>query len=125
MADIIGAMYSHLDPDRASEFAMDHDQMLNLAETFISSLGNDLNALQLALNAADLPSLRRLLHTLKGYVTFLCKDSLGQPLIAIEAASRNHDFDQIKPLIENLLPDLTGLQTEVVHWKTEVLQKSK
>ena len=115
-------MYSHLDPDRASEFAMDQDQMLNLAETFTASLKNDLQSLHQAMAGADLPTLRRLLHTLKGYVTFLCKESLGQQLIELEAISRSNDFDQLKPMVDNVIPDLSALQSEVAHWKNTVLQ---
>jgi HPt (histidine-containing phosphotransfer) domain-containing protein len=122
MADIIGAMYSHLDPDKASEFAMDPEQLLNLAETFVSSLDNDLQALQAALGGQDMVALHRLLHTLKGYVTFLCKDDLGQQLIQLEAASRTLEFTQLKASLVALWPSLTGLHTEVIHWKTTVLQ---
>lgn len=119
MADIIGAMYSHLEPDRAKEFAMDIEQMLNLADTFVSSLNNDLQTLHQALTAQ---ALRRLLHTLKGYVTFLCKESLGQQLISLEAESRHKDFVQLKPLVDAILPSLRNLHTEVVHWRTTLLQ---
>jgi len=115
-------MYSHLDPDRASEFAMDQEQMKNLAETFTSSLKNDLQSLHQALATADLSALQRLLHTLKGYVTFLCKDSLGQQLIELEAISRHKDFEQLKPMVDNVLPDLATLHSEVVHWNNTVLQ---
>ena len=122
MADIIGAMYSHLDPDRAKDFAMDNEQMLNLAQTFVSSLENDLQSVQQALVAQDMAGLRRLLHTLKGYVTFLCQDALGQQLIALEAGSRHADFAQLKPQVDAMLPVLNGLHSEVLHWKTTVLQ---
>jgi len=115
-------MYSHLDPDRANDFAMDHEQMLNLAQTFLSSLENDLQSVQQALAAQDMAVLRRLLHTLKGYVTFLCKDALGQQLIALEADSRHADFAQLKPRVDDMLPALNALHSEVLHWKTTVLQ---
>ena len=122
MTDIIGVMYSHLDPDRAKDFAMDNEQMLNLAQTFVSSLENDLQSVQQALAAEDMAALHRLLHTLKGYVTFLCKDALGQQLIALEASSRNSDFAQLKPRVDAMLPVLNGLYSEVLHLKTTVLQ---
>ena len=115
-------MYSHLDPDRANDFAMDPEQMLNLAQTFVSSLENDLQSLHLALKTQDMAALRRLLHTLKGYVTFLCKDALGQQLIALEARSRGADFAQLQPQVDAMLPALNGLHSEVLHWKTTVLQ---
>ena len=115
-------MYSHLDPDRAKDFAMDNEQMLNLAQTFVSSLENDLQSVQQALVAQDMAGLRRLLHTLKGYVTFLCQDALGQQLIALEAGSRHADFAQLKPQVDAMLPVLNGLHSEVLHWKTTVLQ---
>jgi len=122
MADIIGVMYSHLDPDKASDFAMDPEQLLNLADTFVSSLDKDLKSLQAALAGQDMDGLRRLLHTLKGYVTFLCTDDLGQQLIQLEAASRSLDFSQIQTRVNALWPLLTVLHSEVIHWKTMVLQ---
>ena len=115
-------MYSHLDPDKASDFAMDPEQLLNLADTFVSSLDKDLKSLQAALAGQDMDGLRRLLHTLKGYVTFLCTDDLGQQLIQLEAASRSLDFSQIQTRVNALWPLLTVLHSEVIHWKTMVLQ---
>jgi HPt (histidine-containing phosphotransfer) domain-containing protein len=122
MADIIGAMYCHLDPDRAKDFAMDNEQMLNLAQTFVSSLENDLQSVQQALAAGDMAALHRLLHTLKGYVTFLCKDELAQQLIQLEAASRSLDFSQIQTRVNALSPLLALLHSEVIDWKSTVLQ---
>jgi hypothetical protein len=56
MADIIGVMYILLDTARASDFAADNSQMLNLADTFVSSLQNDLQALQNALTESCIHS---------------------------------------------------------------------
>ena len=123
MADIIGGMYSYLDSERASDFAMEPDQMLNLADTFVSSLEKDLQSLSLHLTNQDVVELRKLLHTLKGYVTFLCTDTLGQQLIALEARSRDTDFAQLAPPVSAALPLLTALLQEVEHWRTHVLQK--
>ena len=44
-----------------------------------------LQALQNALTESDANALKYLLHTLKGYVTFLCNESLASQLIDIEA----------------------------------------
>ena len=60
-------MYSYLDPSRAQDFAMDTEQMLNLAETFETSLTQDLKALEEALVNPEPDPMRRLLHALKGY----------------------------------------------------------
>jgi hypothetical protein len=43
-------------------------------------------------------------------------------LIALEAVSRNSDFVQLKPRVDAMLPVLNGLHSEVLHWKTTVLQ---
>ena len=115
-------MYSHLDPERASDFAMEPDQMLNLADTFVSSLEKDLQSLAQVLANQDVSELRRLLHTLKGYVTFLCTDSLAQQLIALEASSRDKDFAQLAPAVTATVPLLSALLKEVEHWRTHVLQ---
>ncbi len=122
MADIIGAMYSHLDPDKASDFAMNPEQLLNLANTFVSSLDKDLLSIEAALIGQDMDALRRLLHTLKGYVTFLCTEELGQQLIQLEADSRSLDFSQIQTRVNALSPLLSLLHSEVIHWKSTVLQ---
>lgn len=122
MADIIGGMYSYLDPERASDFATDPAQMLNLAETFVSSLKKDLQMLTQVLTDQDVVQLRRQLHTLKGYVTFLCTENLGQELIALEAASRDKDFAQLAPSVQAVVPMLQTLLSEVEHWHTHVLQ---
>ena len=116
-------MYSHLDPERASDFAMGPDQMLNLADTFVSSLEKDLQSLAQVMVSEDINVLRRLLHTLKGYVTFLCADSLGQQLISLEAGSRDKDFAQLAPAVSSVVPLLDELLKEVQHWRTHVLQQ--
>ena len=71
-------MYSFLDPSKAHEFAMDQAQMLNLAQTFQESLEKDLALLNAALDSQDTEPVQRLLHSLKGYVTFLCGPELSQ-----------------------------------------------
>ena len=115
-------MYSYLDPERASDFAMEPDQMLNLADTFVSSLEKDLQSLAQVMVSKEITELRRLLHTLKGYVTFLCTESLGQQLISLEAGSRDKDFAQLAPAVSTVLPLLNELLKEVQHWRAHVLQ---
>ena len=115
-------MYSYLDPARASDFAMDPEQMLSLADTFVASLRKDLQTLPQVMADQDLVTLRRLLHTLKGYVTFLCTESLGQQLIALEAGSRDKDFAELSSAVNGIVPMLTALLGEVEHWHAHVLQ---
>jgi HPt (histidine-containing phosphotransfer) domain-containing protein len=117
MADIIGAMYIFLDPARASDFATDNHQMLNLADTFVSSLQSDLQALKNALSESDLTEMQRLLHTLKGYVTFMCNQTLGNELIDVEAKARQLSADQLTPLVDALLPSLNMMQHELNDWR--------
>jgi HPt (histidine-containing phosphotransfer) domain-containing protein len=123
MADIIGAMYIFLDTARASDFATDNGQMLNLADTFVSSLQNDLQALQNARTESDTTELQRLLHTLKGYVTFLCTQTLANELIDIEAKARQSNADQLNTMVDALLPSLNKMQQELTDWR-ERLSKS-
>jgi HPt (histidine-containing phosphotransfer) domain-containing protein len=117
MADIIGAMYIFLDPARASDFATDNHQMLNLADTFVSSLQSDLQALKNALSESDLTEMQRLLHTLKGYVTFMCNQTLANELIDVEAKARQLSADQLTPLVDALLPSLNMMQHELTDWR--------
>jgi HPt (histidine-containing phosphotransfer) domain-containing protein len=123
MADIIGGMYSHLDPSRAQDFAMDNDQMLNLAQTFESSLTQDLSALTAALDNQDPDPMRRLLHSLKGYVTFLSKEELSGHVIQLEAMSRQSSLDEVKDRVVQFIPALKTLLSEVSHWKSTTLVK--
>ena len=121
MADIIGVMYSHLDPSRAQDFAMDNDQMRNLAETFEASLLQDLSALSAALDNPDPDPLRRLLHSLKGYVTFLSQEALSAQVIELEAMSRQSTVEDVKTKVQQVIPALKTLLSEVTHWKTTAL----
>ena len=124
MADIIGAMYILLDTARASDFVTDNSQMLNLADTFVSSLENDLQALQNALSESDANALKSLLHTLKGYVTFLCNESLASQLIDIEAKAREMTAEQLQPMVNALLPALVNMHREVTDWREHLSKGS-
>jgi HPt (histidine-containing phosphotransfer) domain-containing protein len=124
MADIIGAMYILLDTARASDFVTDNSQMLNLADTFVSSLQNDLQALQNALSESDANALKSLLHTLKGYVTFLCNESLANQLIDIEAKAREMTAEQLQPMVNALLPALVNMHREVTDWREHLSKGS-
>ena len=124
MADIIGAMYILLDTARASDFVTDNSQMLNLADTFVSSLQNDLHALQNALSESDANALKSLLHTLKGYVTFLCNESLANQLIDIEAKAREMNAEQLQPMVNALLPALVNMHREVTDWREHLSKGS-
>lgn len=116
-------MYSYLDPSRAQDFAMDPEQMLNLAETFETSLTQDLKALGEALENQDPDPMRRLLHALKGYVTFLSKDELSSKVIHLESMSRQSPVDEVRHTVQAVLPSLQSLLAEVNSWKSTELQK--
>jgi HPt (histidine-containing phosphotransfer) domain-containing protein len=116
-------MYSYLDPSRAQDFAMDLEQMLNLAETFETSLTQDLKALDEALANPDPDPMRRLLHALKGYVTFLSKDELSSKVIQLESMSRQSPVDEVRSTVQSVLPALQTLLAEVTRWKSTELQK--
>ena len=116
-------MYSFLDPSRAQDFAMDPEQMLNLAETFESSLSQDLKALGEALDNPEPDPMHRLLHALKGYVTFLSKDELSAQVIHLESMSRQSPVDDLRNAVHAVLPSLQTLLAEVIRWKSTELQK--
>jgi HPt (histidine-containing phosphotransfer) domain-containing protein len=90
--------------------------MLNLADTFVSSLQSDLQALKNALSESDLTEMQRLLHTLKGYVTFLCGPDLSQQMIQLEAMSRAKHLAELSVDIGQAIPSLQNLLVEVGHW---------
>ena len=116
-------MYSFLDPSRAADFAMDREQMLNLAETFESSLTQDLQALGEAVDNPDPDPMRRLLHALKGYVTFLSNEELSSKVIKLESMSRQHPLDEVRTTVQHVMPSLQILLAEVTRWKSTDLQK--
>ncbi len=97
---------------------MDKTQMLNLAETFESSLNNDLRALQAALGQHDPDPVIRLLHSLKGYVTFLSRDELTSQIIELESVSRQHELDFVRAKVMQVMPSLEQLLSEVSRWKS-------
>lgn len=117
-------MYILLDTARASDFVTDNSQMLNLADTFVSSLQNDLQALQNALSESDANAMKSLLHTLKGYVTFLCNESLANQLIDIEAKAREMTAEQLQPMVNALLPALVNMHREVTDWREHLSKGS-
>jgi len=117
-------MYSYLDPNRVADFAMDLEQKLNLAETFATSLTQDLNALGAALDNPDPNPMRRQLHALKGYVTFLSNDELSAKVIQLESMSRQSPLDEVRTTVQHVMPCLQTLLAEVVQWKSTELQKS-
>ncbi len=109
-------MYSFLDPSKAHEFAMDQAQMLNLAQTFQESLEKDLALLNAALASQDTEPVQRLLHSLKGYVTFLCGPELSQQMIQLEAMSRAKQLGDLAVDIAKAIPPLQSLLSEVGQW---------
>lgn len=109
-------MYSHLDPSKAQEFAMDQGQMLNLAQTFQDSLEKDLALLHSALASQEAEPVQRLLHSLKGYVTFLCGPELSQQMIQLEAMSRAKHLAELAGDIAKAIPPLQSLLSEVGQW---------
>ena len=116
-------MYIFLDTAKAGDFAMDHSQQLNLAETSVSSLHNDLASLHTAMGNADTAALKRLLHTFKGYITFLCNDELADQLIQLEATARELTAEQLQPHLNKLLPSLTAMHLEVSDWRDQLIQQ--
>lgn len=102
---------------------MDLSQQLNLAETFVSSLHNDLASLHTAMDNADTATLKRLLHTFKGYITFLCNEALADQLIRLEASARELTAEQLHPDLSDLLSSLTAMHHEVAHWRDHLLQQ--
>lgn len=109
-------MYSYLDTSKVQEFAMDKSQMLTLALTFQDSLEKDLNSLRTALAQRDAEPVQRLLHSLKGYVTFLSGPELSQQVIQLEAMSRTTPMTELTLEIAKALPSLQSLSSEVRHW---------
>ena len=109
-------MYSYLDPSKAQEFAMDQAQMLNLAQTFHVSLEKDLVSLHSALDSQDTELVQRLLHSLKGYVTFLSGPELSQQMIQLEAMSRAKHLAELAVDIAKAIPPLQNLLAEVGQW---------
>ena len=102
---------------------MDPSQQLNLAETFVSSLHNDLALLHTAMGEADTAALKRLLHTFKGYITFLCNDELADQLIQLEATAIELTAEQLHPHLNKLLPCLTAMHHEVSDWRDQLMQQ--
>lgn len=117
-------MYIYLDTSKVEEFAMDKPQMLALALTFQDSLEKDLNSLRVALAQRDVDPIQRLLHSLKGYGTFLSGPKLSQQIIQLEAISRTTPLSELVIEIADVLPSLQSLSSEVGHWIDADLKKA-
>jgi hypothetical protein len=59
---------------------------------------------------------QRLLHSLKGYGTFLSGPELSQQVIQLEAMSRTTPMMELTLEIAKVLPSLQSLSSEVAHW---------
>lgn len=112
-------MYSLLDPSRAQDFAMDDEQLLSLVDTFEASLAQELQTLAQAADAADADQLHRLLHSLKGYLPFLCAASVCETVTQLDNRVRQYpeQVAQVVPGVRVLLPQLQTLQAEIATWK--------
>lgn len=117
-------MYIYLDTAKADDFASDQDQKRNLADTFVSSLQSDLLSLQNVLTDSDTSGMQKLLHTLKGYVTFFCNERFAHQLIDIEANARHMPVEQLRSTIGGLLPDLNAMHQEVNDWRKQLSQQN-
>lgn len=117
-------MHVYLDKTKANELATDHAQMLSLADTFVSSLHQDLANVKQAMATQDVKSLQTCLHTLKGYVTFLCREPLAHTLTQTEANARIMGFSQLQEALKDLMPALADMQTEVSQWRDELRQQA-
>jgi hypothetical protein len=57
-----------------------------------------------------------LLHSLKGYGTFLSGPELSQQVIQLEAMSRTTPMMELTLEVAKVLPSLQSLSSEVGHW---------
>ena len=90
--------------------------MLAWALTFHDSLERVLNSLRAALAQRDPEPVHRLLHSLKGYGTFLSGPELSQQVIQLEAMSRTTALTELTLEIAKVMPSLQSLSSEVRHW---------
>jgi HPt (histidine-containing phosphotransfer) domain-containing protein len=79
-------------------------------------LEKDLASLHAALASQDTEPVQRLLHSLKGYVTFLSGPDLSQQMIQLEAMSRAKHLAELSVDIGQAIPSLQNLLVEVGQW---------
>ncbi|MSQ58010.1 MAG: hypothetical protein EXR35_11145 [Limnohabitans sp.] len=123
MADIIVPMYTLLDTTRAHDFSMQEEEFLSLVETFEKSLLEERKALLDAAQARDQEELHRTLHTLKGYLPFLCQASFCEQITELDQMVRGNQLDLVVQGVMSIMPHLDVLHAEIVQWQSSYHSK--
>ncbi|MEI6382295.1 MAG: hypothetical protein WCO80_01465 [Betaproteobacteria bacterium] len=118
MADIIVPMYTLLDPTRAQDFAIKDEELFNLVQTFEKSLLEDKKSLFESAQNKNQDDLHRNLHTLKGYLPFLCRADFCERITELYQMVRGNQLDLVLSGVMAIMPSLNVLQIEIGDWLT-------
>lgn len=66
-----------------------------------------------ALADADVKTVHRLLHDIKGYAPIFCSDALVEQIMQVEGLSRTETAAAVHPFFAELAPRLKGLLAEI------------
>lgn len=116
MADIIGVYVQFPRPQQSPRIRHGPGADAEFGANLSRKLGKDLTLLNAALDSQDTEPVQRLLHSLKGYVTFLCGPELSQQMIQLEAMSRAKKLGDLAVDIAKAIPPLQSLLSEVGQW---------
>ena len=84
-----------------------------ILKTVHDSMTTSLPEIKQALQAGDVPTANRLLHSLKGYAPIFATDSLVEHITRVEKISKTGSSATVSPLYDELDPRLIALLAEI------------
>jgi len=102
-----------LNADRGIGMMGSEAGLRRILATVVASLTADLPKLDQALHSGDVVTANRLLHAFKGYMPIIASDALIAQVAAIEFQSKTASAKEVRPSLDQLVPELQGLLAEI------------
>ena len=104
----------------AAEFLGDAQAVSDLLQPLVTSLHKDIGEIEQALGQSDMPSVSRMLHSLKGFIPVFCYAEFADRLMDVERRSRSDTSAPMQAQVQALLQPLRQL----LHESQRFLQQS-
>lgn len=102
-----------LDVQRGITMLGSEASLRKILKTVHDSMTTSLPEIKQALQAGDVPTANRLLHSLKGYAPIFATDSLVEHITRVEKISKTGSSATVSPLYDELAPRLIALLAEI------------
>lgn len=103
----------YLDTELALSQIGDADTMNSMLVMLQESLARDVPHIAALLEAGDLTTANRLLHSLKGFIPIFCPEALCAHVVQVEGQSKQGIASELMPAYALLRPELEVLLAEV------------